>query len=231
MTGLAIKAPRRRITERDLEVLEFVARFGLVPGAAAARWAGTARSVTYRREERWREHRLVRVLPSVAGSGRLLTCTRDGLRAVGREDLRPARTSLGGVRHTATVACVAAELERDGDRVLSELEIVAIERREGRRLFSAELYDGRFHRPDLILVEDSTAVEVELSRKTSWRLDSIIRGWRSAVGEKRLAGVRYICAERAIRAVNRAVERTCAEELIVLTSLSPDCVAVDWELG
>jgi hypothetical protein len=167
----------------------------------------------------------------VAGSGRLLTCTRDGLRAVGLEDLRPARTSLGGVRHIATVARVAAELERDGDRVLSELEIVAIERREGQRLYSAELYDGRFHRPDLVLVEGSTAVEVELTQKTSWRLDSIIRGWRSAVGEERLAGVRYICAERALRAVSRAVERTCAEELIEVTHLEPDCVAVDWELA
>ena len=37
--------------------------------------------------------------------------------------------------------------------MLSELEIVAIESREGRRLYSAELYDGRYHRPDLVLVE------------------------------------------------------------------------------
>ena len=116
MSRLCSGLARRRITDRDLEVLEFVARFGLVPGAAAARWAGTSHSVTYRREARWREHGLVRVLPSVAGSGRLLTCTREGLRAVGREGLRPARVSVGGVRHAATVAWVAAELERRGER-------------------------------------------------------------------------------------------------------------------
>lgn len=227
MTPVALV--RRRITRRDLEVLEFVARFGLVPGAAAARWAGTSRSVTYRREARWREHGLVRVLPSVAGSGRLLSCTREGLLAVGQEGLRPARVSLGGVRHAATVAWVAAELERLGERLLSELEIMAIESREGRRLYSAELYDGRYHRPDLVLVEGGIGVEVELTQKASWRLDSILRGWRSAIGEDRLGGVRYLCSERAFRAVSLAIERTCSEELIEVDHLEGGLIGVDWD--
>jgi hypothetical protein len=224
----AVAAARHRITPRDLEVLEFVARFGLVPGSAAARWAGTSRSVTYRREARWREHRLVGVLPSVAGSGRLLTCTREGLLAVGREGLRPVRVSLGGVRHAATVAWVAAELERRGEQVLSELEIMAIESREGRRLYSAELYDGRFHRPDLIVVEEGIGVEVELTQKASWRLDSILRGWRSAIGEDRLGGVRYLCADQAFRAVTLAVERTCSAELIEVHRLGHKQITIDW---
>jgi hypothetical protein len=224
----ALKPARRRITDRDLEVLEFVARFGLVSGAAVAHRAGTSRSVTYRRESRWREHGLVRVLPSVAGSGRLLTCTRQGLHAVGQEGLRPARVSLGGVRHAATVAWVAAELERREERVLSELEIMAIESREGRRLYSAELYDGRHHRPDLVLIDGRIGVEVELTQKASWRLDSILRGWRSAIGENRLGGVRYLCGERAFRAVSLAVERTCSEELIEVGRLGAEQIGVDW---
>jgi hypothetical protein len=228
MTPVALA--RRRITRRDLEVLEFVARFGLVPGSAAARWAGTSHSVTYRREARWREHGLVRVLPSVAGSGRLLSCTREGLLAVGQEGLRPARVSLGGVRHAATVAWVAAELERLGERLLSELEIMAIESREGRRLYSAELYDGRYHRPDLVLVEGWIGVEVELTQKASWRLDSILRGWRSAIGEDRLGGVRYLCSERAFRAVSLAIERTCSEELIEVVQLDTEPIGVDWNV-
>jgi hypothetical protein len=227
MTPVALA--RRRITQRDLEVLEFVARFGLLPGSAAARWAGTSRSVTYRREARWREHGLVRVLPSVAGSGRLLSCTREGLLAVGQEGLRPARVSLGGVRHAATVAWVAAELERLGERLLSELEIMAIESREGRRLYSAELYDGRYHRPDLVLLEGGIGVEVELTQKASWRLDSILRGWRSAIGEDRLGGVRYLCSERAFRAVSLAIERTCSEELIEVDHLEGGLIGVDWD--
>lgn len=226
---LGLKPARRRITERDLEVLEFVARFGLVPGAAAARWAGTSHSVTYRREARSRDHGLVRVLPSVAGSGRLLACTREGLQAVGREGLRPARVSVGGVRHSATVAWVAAELERLGERILSELEIMAIESREGQRLYSAEVYDGQYHRPDLVLIEGRIGVEVELTQKASWRLDSILRGWRSAIGEGRLGGVRYLCWERAFRAVSLAVERTCCEELIHVDRLSPEHIGIDWD--
>jgi len=136
--------------------------------------------------------------------------------------------SLGRIPHAVTVARVAAELERRGETVRSEREIAAIEGREGRRLYSAELYDGRFHRPDLLLVEDPVAVEVELSQKASWRLDSIIRGWRSAVGEQRLGGVRYMCGERAVRAVTRAVERTSADELIEIARLSATGTGAEW---
>ena len=90
---LALKPPRRRITDRDLEVLEFVARFGLVPGGAAARWAGTSRSVTYRREARWREHGLVRV---AALGGRVRAAARP---APVRDCMRSAR------KGSAPLAC------------------------------------------------------------------------------------------------------------------------------
>jgi hypothetical protein len=217
------------ISLRDLEVLAFVARFGLVSASATARSAGTSRSVTYRREERWRKHGLIRVLPDVAGSGRLLACTPEGLRAVGQEELRPARVSIGRVRHAVAVAHVAAELERQGERVLSEREIVAIERREGRHLYSAEIAGGRFHRPDLVLTDGPIGVEVELSQKASWRLDSIMRGWRSTVGEDRLSGVRYLCSERAIRPVKRAVERTMTDELIEVVPIAPGGAELRWD--
>jgi hypothetical protein len=217
------------ISLRDLEVLAFVARFGLVSASAAARSAGTGRSVTYRREERWRKHGLIRVLPEVAGSGRLLTCTPEGLRAVGQEELRPARVSIGRVRHAIAVAQVAAELEGRGERVLSEREVIAIERREGRRLHSAEMTGGRFHRPDLVLTEGPIGVEVELTQKASWRLDSIMRGWRSAVGEDRLSAVRYLCGERAIRPVTQAVERTVTDELIEVAPIAIGLPELRWD--
>ena len=41
------------ISERDLEVLDFVARFGLVPSSEVAIWAETAQTVSYSREGRW----------------------------------------------------------------------------------------------------------------------------------------------------------------------------------
>lgn len=218
-----------RISSRDLEVLQFVARFGVVPASAAAHSADTRRSVTYRREERWRKHGLIRVLPDVAGSGRLLACTPEGLRAVGREELRAARVSLGRVPHAIAVAQVAAELERKGQEVLSEREIIATERREGRHLYSAELAGGRSHRPDLVLPDGPIAVEVELSQKATWRLDSIMRGWRSAIGEGRLSGVRYLCGARAIRPVARAVERTVTDELIEVMPIGASGAELRWD--
>src|SRR5262245_45661131 len=116
-----------RISERDLAVLEFVARFGIVPREVVALWAGTGRAVTSARDRRLREAGLVEVLPGVGDSGRLVLCTRDGLRAVFRGELSVPRFSPGIVRHTAAVARVAVALEREGHRVLSEREIFAAE--------------------------------------------------------------------------------------------------------
>ena len=208
------------ISDRDLEVLAFVARFGLVPACAVAEWAGTAQSVSYAREARWLRHGLVEAVEPIGRSGRLLVCTRDGLRAVGREGLGAGWVSVGRRPHAIAVAHVAARLEREGEAVLSERELGSLETEEHRRIYSAELSDGRFHRPDLVLREDGVAVEVELSQKASWRLDSILRAWRAAVGAERFSGVRYLCGIRALGAVRKAVQRTATEELIEVTKLS-----------
>jgi hypothetical protein len=209
------------ISARDLEVLDFVARFGLVPSCAVAAWAGTGQSVSYAREGRWLSHALVSLLEPINGSGRLLTCTRDGLRAVGREALGPGGVSVGRRPHTIAVAQVAAALEREGQAVLSERELAAGEADERRRIYSAELHDGRFHRPDLVLPHDSLAIEVELSQKGSWRLDSILRAWRAAIGAGKFEAVRYLCCQRVLRSVENAVERTATNELIEVALLSP----------
>jgi hypothetical protein len=207
------------ISERDLEVLSFVARFGLVPASVLAAWAGTGQTVSYAREARWLAHGLVDALEPINGSGRLLVCTSDGLRAVGLDALGPGHVSVGRRPHAIAVAQVAARLEGEGLAVLSERELAALEVEERRRIYSAELHDGRFHRPDLVLRDDQLAIEVELSQKASWRLDSILRAWRAAVGSGRFSGVRYLCGQRAIRAVTKAVERTATEELIEVARL------------
>jgi hypothetical protein len=141
-----------RITERDLEVLEFVARFGMVPREVVGLWAGTGRAVTAARERRLREAGLVEVLPGVGGSGRLVLCKRSGLQAVGRDELSTPRLSLASVHHSAVVARVAAQLERAGQAVLSEREIQARERAEAKRIYSASSGEAGYHRPDLVLL-------------------------------------------------------------------------------
>jgi hypothetical protein len=197
-----------RISERDLEVLEFVARFGLVPREVVALWAGTGKAVTAARERRLRLAGLVEVLPGVGGTGRLILCTRDGLRAVFRGELPVPRFSPGTVRHAAVVARVAVQLERGGHEVLSEREIFAGERAAGERIFSAAISVRRFHRPDLIVPGDSAeAVEVELTAKGARRLDGILRAWRGSILEGKVDRVRYVCSSAASGSVHRSAER------------------------
>jgi hypothetical protein len=83
-------------------------------------------------------------------------CERWGERSWG------CRGSPGTVRHSSIAARVGAQLEREGRRILSEREIFARERVEGKRIFSAECRSGRYHRPDLVLLgETAEAIELE----------------------------------------------------------------------
>jgi hypothetical protein len=197
-----------RVSERDLEVLEFVARFGTVPREVVALWAGTGKAVTEARERRLRLAGLVEVLPGVGDTGRLVLCTRDGLRAVFRGELPVPRFSPGTVRHHAMAARVAVQLERGGHEVLSEREVFARERAAGERIFSAAVRSRRFHRPDLIVPEDSAeAIEVELTAKAARRLDGILRAWRGAIIEGKVDRIRYVCSPAVLGSVQRSAER------------------------
>lgn len=212
-----------RISARDLEVLEFVARFGVVPRDAVALWARTKRSVTLARERRLRQAGLVEVVPGLGAVGRVVVCTKLGLRVVGRTDLRRPQLSLQTVGHESVVADLAARIEREGDETLSEREILARERAAGARLFSAALSRGRFHRADLVRVSRGSgeleAVEVELTTKGAARLDELVRAWRGAVAERRVDRVVYRCAPAARPFVERAVERTKTGGAIRVESL------------
>jgi hypothetical protein len=218
------------ISKRDVEVLEFIARFGVVPRAAVAIWAGTGRSVTAARQMRLRKAGLVVVSRGFGDSGPLLTATRSGLRACGRGDLSPARVSLALVRHESTVAALAATMERVGARLLSEREILARERAEGDRVFSAALSGTRFHRADLVRLDLSgkalEALEVELTAKKKERLDELLRAWRRVVGQGKVGRVVYCCPPHTRRLVERAVERTKTQAAISVEELVADLPAV-----
>lgn len=203
------------ISERDLEVLEFIARFGIVPRDAVAIWAGTRRTATLDRERRLRISRLITRSPGI-GTGRLLLPTRAGLAACGRSELRGVRFSFARVGHEAAVATLAARFERSGDRLLSEREIAACERLDGDRHLSAGLPSGRHHRPDLIRISDALeAIEVELTPKAPARLDEILRAWRRAVARKRIGRVIYLCSPATKRHVERSIKRTTAVQIQV----------------
>jgi hypothetical protein len=199
-----------RINRRDLEVLEFLARYGTVSREVLATWSGSGRSVSYERERRLRAAGLIEILPGV--DGRLLVATAAGRRACGRPDLAAARPSPSSLGHETLLAALGARFELAGVQILSEREIVARERAEGRRMYSASMRHGRFHRADLVSLweGEATAIEVELTVKAAARLVAILRAWRFAVGERRLAHVTYHCAPRVRPFVEKAIARTAS---------------------
>jgi hypothetical protein len=213
-----------RLSARDVEVLGFIARFGLVPREAVAAWAGTARSVTFARERRLRSAALIEVGSEFWGAERLIVPTAAGLRLSGYRHLGAARVSGASATHEARVARLAAQMERAGARLLSEREVMACEREEGRRLYSLKIEGGRrLHRCDLIAAVGNSgppeAIEVELSLKGPERLDLILRSWRRAVAEGRFCGVVYHCSPRVIAGVSRAVERTATGSYVRVEEL------------
>jgi hypothetical protein len=210
------------ISQRDVEVLGFIARFGVVPRSAVQLWAGTGRTATFSRERRLRDAALVEVRSGVWGKGRLLACTSAGLRVAGFGHLRPARFRLEAVAHDSAVAELGAHLEREGQRLVSEREMLAQERIEGERILSAEVSEKRFHRADLLRVdrgEPPEAIEVELTAKGAHRLDELLRAWRRAVADGRFSRVVYRCTPSTLRLVERAVERTKSDSVIHVESL------------
>jgi hypothetical protein len=212
------------ISQRDVEVLEFIARFGSVPRAAVATWARTSRTVTFTRERRLRIADLLTVRQETgAERERFVVATALGLRICGRRELRPARPSPATLHHELIAARLGAQLESRGERLRSEREIQASERAEGERIFSAELPGGRFHRPDLLQLvpgEPPRAIEVELSNKGAARLDGILRAWRFVVLEDRLSRVVYHCTPRTRRHVDAAIERTATAAQVEAVDLA-----------
>jgi hypothetical protein len=213
-----------RVSARDVEVLGFIARFGLVSRAAVAAWAATGHSVTFARERRLREAGLIEVGSQFWGAERLIVPTAAGLRLSGFQHLGRARFSASSARHEAAVAGLAAQMERQGRQVLSEREIIARERIEGRRLFSVEVEGGRrLHRCDLLGTEEGVgapeAIEVELTAKGTERLDLLLRSWRRAIGQGRFSGVVYRCPTTTRGLVQRAVERTRTSEFVRVEEL------------
>lgn len=204
-----------RINHRDLEVLELIARYGTVPRDAVARWSNCGRSVAYERERRLRLAGLIETVPGHGAGERLLLATTSGRRACGRPDLPPARPSPATLGHETAVARLGIRLEEDGASLLAEREIVARERAEGERIFSASRLD-RFHRADLVLLAPAgaEAIEVELTVKGARRLDAILRAWRSSVGRRGITRVVYHCEPGVLPYVEKGISRTLTSSTI-----------------
>jgi len=227
-----VKGKKETISFRDLQVLDFICRFGVVNRTAVQWWAGTGRSVTLDRERRLREAGLIDVHPPIGRSGPLLAITGRGLRLADRTELGPARVSVWSAIHSVVCAQVAGWVEgpRWREQVLSEREMLAEERRLGERCYSVKRsYPERgWHRPDLyhFTLEDGKPeehlIEVELTTKAPERLVKIIGAWEShklrpregretqPPRERAPHAIIYLCAPKIVPHVERAVKKAGA---------------------
>lgn len=78
----------------------------------------------------------------------------------------------------------------------------------------------RFHRPDLILLNDPPqAIEVQLNDKSPSRLDELMRTRRRSLASEQFGRVRCLCSPHALPYVSRAVERTASAVAIDVAPL------------
>jgi hypothetical protein len=212
-----------------LEVLQWLGGLGASTAEALAqRERCTVGSARARLVAAQREGLLAHQRP-LAGQPALYTLTNVGLRACRLRGLQPCRVSPANALHLIACAGVAAGLERryPDHRVMGERELRQQERDRGAPLASAHVGSGpggeqALHRPDLVLWPPATgaalpvAVEVELAVKAPRRLAAICRGWARC---REVAGVLYLAAPAAERALVRAVEQADASSRVVVVPL------------
>jgi len=183
---------------REREIVRWVSRLGAVSVEQIGRRFGVGRSVAYEQVRRLVKFGLLERTQTAIGDPTLISATREGITYAGLGLKRPT-IRLGEVDHWLACADVAIELEdRYGAaQVLTELELRFEEMLAGEPIASAELGDTldgrpRLHRPDLVVKgEDGfTVYEIELTPKSRWRLEAILRAWRRAYNVERCV---YLC--------------------------------------
>jgi hypothetical protein len=149
--------PRRN---RDMDLLRYVGRHGVVRIGQVMAAMGAGRSVTYDRVAVCVDAGLLERLELVRSEPGLLRATREGLRYAGL-GLPVAVVSPGAVDHWLRCAATAQLLgeEFGHERILTEREIVLAEQIEERPIASAkvgELPNGapRMHRADLAVLPE-----------------------------------------------------------------------------
>jgi hypothetical protein len=216
-----------RSLERDAQ-MHWIARIGTVTAEALAQREGaTVASARARLQAITRAGLLARSRP-LTGHQALFTPTRAGLRACGLAGVETSRIGAVNAAHMATCAAVAVALERcyPDHVVIGERELRRRERHRRRTLASATLGSGgpgsaTLHRPDLVLWPPSAAalpvaVEVELTVKGPERLATICRAWARC---RDIAGVLYLAAPAAQRALERALARAHAGDRVIVLGL------------
>jgi hypothetical protein len=219
---------RARVSARQ-EMLEWIAGIGAATAESLADRDGASVASARGRLAAAKREELIAVRRPLAAEPALYTLTAFGLRTLGRTGLSPGRVSNANALHLIACARAAAALERcyPDHRVVGERELRRIEGAAGAPIASAFLAgeaagEPRVHRPDLVLwpIEprgsQPVAVEVELAVKAPRRLVSICRAWARC---REVAGVLYLAAPEAERALARAIEAADASEKVLVVPL------------
>jgi hypothetical protein len=214
---------RGRMTDRDLEVVAWLARQRVATAMQVSRLFEVDLSKAYRRLRAMvvrglvRHERVFHLEPGV------YLATASGI-ACTELQLPPARLDIRTLRHDLWVTDVCVSYLRSGVPVTTEREMRAADSCGGRPRYaaplSAEAVGGRprLHFPDLVGESDGRwAIEVELTPKRRRRLDKIVGAYLRA---RHLDGVVYYVRSCQVeRLVREAAERAHAEELVQVRPL------------
>lgn len=226
-----------RLTDRDGELLSFLAEHRLALGTHAGVLLGTSAATAASRLARLADAGLVRAHPALPGEPRSYRITRNGLAVIG-SPLPPPRVDLRAYEHDVGVAWLWLAA-RGG--TFGPLEEIIAERRlrslDGSREPGAEPRavrlggfgprgQERLHYPDLLLRTAGgrrVALELELSPKGRTRLETILAGYGA---DRRFDGVVYLVHSAAVaRAVQTAARRLGVSPLVhiqrVRSAVSP----------
>lgn len=215
MTVSQHDSTRAQLTERDCRLLAWLARQRIATAADLEARFGVPRSVVYARLRALSQHGLVDRVRIFRAEPGVFWATRDGLRLCGQRG-SATRIKLGSYHHDLALTALCAELEAEFGpaRVLTERELRAAERESPAPRYAPERgrYGAARHYPDLAVDcfdgDRPLAVELECTRKSAPRLDSIVRSY---VRARHIAGVRYYAASPAVeRAILSSLTRVRA---------------------
>jgi|HubBroStandDraft_3_1064219.scaffolds.fasta_scaffold15788_5 hypothetical protein len=213
----------------QLEMLSWIASLGAVTAEALACRTDMSVSSARARLVAAKRRKLLTCDRPLLGRPSLFTLTRAGLRASQAHGIPICTVNPSNATHLIVCAGVAAALERcyPDHRLTGERELRRDERRQGRALASAEIYDAerarrKLHRPDLVLWPSTQpaappiAVEVELTIKAPRRLVEICRGWARC---RTIAATVYLAPPAVERALLRAIAAARATERVHVVPL------------
>jgi len=187
----------------SMKGLAWLARVGPAPPDAWGCAMGWSRASAFSHARRLEAGRWLVRCPLVRGHGSLLIATRQGVELTGVGATAACVPAPTWWAHLQACAWTAAWLTARGRDIQGSREVIADPSWTGKlRWRDRKGHHVAGHRPDLAWLVDGqrVAIEVELARKSTRRLEAIIAlhaKWRST---GRTAGLIYVCGDEPLAA-------------------------------